>query len=97
MTLGGVQEMIAALRTPVGEVWGAVRLYCESGAATFDFDDVEFVRLLAPCFAQGARRALLIGEASDPEGPQSPGFVVLSQDWNVESVTPASSAGSPSF
>lgn len=44
MTMGGDQEMIAALRTPSGEVWGAVRLYRESGAATFDHDDVEFVR-----------------------------------------------------
>ncbi len=88
MTLGGDQEMIAALRTPAGEVWGALSLYREPGAAMFDRDDVEFVRSLAPCFAEGARRALLVGEASDPEGPQSPGLVVLSQDWNVESVTP---------
>jgi DNA-binding CsgD family transcriptional regulator len=88
MTMGGDQEMIAALRTPAGQVWGALSLYREPGAPTFDHDDLEFVRSLAPCFAQGARRALLIGEASDPEGPQSPGLVVLSQDWNVESVTP---------
>ena len=88
MTMGGDQEMIAALRTAAGEVWGAVGLYREPGEAMFDDDDVEFVRSLAPCFAEGARRALLIGEASDPEGPQSPGLVVLSQDWSVESLTP---------
>jgi hypothetical protein len=52
-----IREMIAALRTPSGEVWGAVRLYRESGAAPFDHDDVEFVRSLAPCFAQGAIRS----------------------------------------
>jgi DNA-binding CsgD family transcriptional regulator len=54
----------------------------------FDRDDLAFVRSLAPSLAEGARRALLVGEAQDPEGPQSPGLVVLSEDWEVESVTP---------
>ena len=35
-----------------------------------------------------ARRGLLIGEASDPDGPEAPGLVVLDEDWNVESLTP---------
>jgi DNA-binding CsgD family transcriptional regulator len=88
MTMGGDQEMIAALRTPTGEVWGALGLYREPGEAMFDSDDLAFVRSLAPSLAEGARRALLVGEAKDPEGPQSPGLVVLSEDWEVESVTP---------
>ncbi|MGH2917992.1 MAG: GAF domain-containing protein, partial [Solirubrobacteraceae bacterium] len=88
MTLGGDQEMIAALRTASGDVWGALGLYREPGAAMFDRDDLEFVRSLAPCLAEGARRALLVGEASDPEGPESPGLVVLSENWEVESLTP---------
>jgi hypothetical protein len=37
---------------------------------------------------QGARRALLVGEATDSEGPQSPGLVVLTDRWSVESATP---------
>jgi DNA-binding CsgD family transcriptional regulator len=88
MTMGGDQELIAALRTPTGEVWGAVGLYREPGEAMFDRDDLAFVSSLAPSLAEGARRALLVGEAQDPEGPQSPGLVVLSEDWEVESVTP---------
>jgi DNA-binding CsgD family transcriptional regulator len=88
MTMGGDQEMVTALRTPAGDVWGALGLYREPGQPIFDRDDIEFVRSLAPCLAEGARRALLVGEASDPEGPESPGLVVLSEDWNVESVTP---------
>jgi len=39
MTMGGDQEMIAALRTAAGEVWGAVGLYREPGEAMFDDDD----------------------------------------------------------
>jgi len=88
MTMGGDQEMIAALRTSAGDVWGALGLYREPGEAMFDRDEIEFVRSLAPCLAEGARRALLVGEASDPEWPESPGLVVLSEDWNVESATP---------
>jgi DNA-binding CsgD family transcriptional regulator len=88
MTLGGDQEMIAALRTPAGDVWGVLGLYREPGQPMFDRDDLEFVRSLAPALAEGARRALLVGEASDPEGPQSPGLVVLSERWEVESLTP---------
>jgi DNA-binding CsgD family transcriptional regulator len=88
MTLGGDQELIAALRAPSGEVWGALGLYREPGAPMFDRDDIAFVRSLAPTLAEGARRGLLVGEASDPEGPESPGLVVITEDWEVESLTP---------
>lgn len=88
MTMGGDQELISALRTPAGDVWGALGLYREPGQPMFDRDDIAFLRALAPRLAEGARRALLVGEASDREGPQSPGLVVLSEDWEVESLTP---------
>jgi DNA-binding CsgD family transcriptional regulator len=88
MTLGGDQELIAALRAPSGEVWGALGLYREPGAPMFDRDDLAFVRSLVPALAEGARRGLLVGEASDPEGPESPGLVVITEDWEVESLTP---------
>ena len=86
--LGGDQEMVAALLNPAGHAWGALGLYREPGAPMFDRDDIEFVRALTPALAEGARRALLIGEASDPEGPEAPGLLVLSSGWEVESATP---------
>jgi DNA-binding CsgD family transcriptional regulator len=88
MTLGGDQELIAALRTPSGEVWGALGLYREPGQRQFDDADLAFVQAVAPSLAEGARRALLVGEAVDPEGPDAPGLVVLSDDGEVESATP---------
>jgi DNA-binding CsgD family transcriptional regulator len=88
MTMGGDQELIAALRTPTSDAWGALGLYREPGAPLFDREELELVRSLAPFLAEGARRALLVGEASDPEGPESPGLVVLTDRWNVESATP---------
>jgi DNA-binding CsgD family transcriptional regulator len=88
MTLGGDQELIAALRIPSGEVWGALGLYRAPGQPLFDDAELAFVRSVAPSLAEGARRALLVGEATDPERPDAPGLVVLSEDGEVESATP---------
>ncbi|MEA2567701.1 MAG: hypothetical protein QOD49_2878 [Actinomycetota bacterium] len=88
MTYGGDQEMIAGLRTKSGEVWGALGLYREAGQPLFGAEELEFVRTVAPSLAEGARRALLVAEAMDPEGPVAPGLIVLSDRWEVESTTP---------
>lgn len=84
---GGEQEMLAGLRTASGEVWGVLGLYREPGQVPFDDDDQAFVKALAPSLAQGARRALLLGEATDPESTNAPGLLVLGADWSVESMT----------
>jgi DNA-binding CsgD family transcriptional regulator len=85
--LGGDQELIAALRTGHGEVWGAVGLYREPGAPVFDENEKRWVAAVVPHLADGARRALLVGEATDPEGPHAPGVLVLTDRWEVESTT----------
>jgi DNA-binding CsgD family transcriptional regulator len=43
---------------------------------------------VTPHLAEGAKRALLVGEASDPDGPTAPGLLVLHDDWSIESMTP---------
>lgn len=88
MALGGDQELIAALRTPAGQVWGALGLYRAPGRPLFDDAELAFVQAVAPSLAEGARRALLVGEATDPDGPDAPGLLVLTHDWQVESATP---------
>jgi len=88
MEYGGDQEMVAALRTTKGHVWGALGLYREVDQPLFDAEDKEFVLDVAPHLAVGARRALLVGEATDPEGPSPPGLVILTDRWEVESTTP---------
>jgi DNA-binding CsgD family transcriptional regulator len=88
MALGGDQELIAALRTQAGEVWGALGLYREPGQPLFDDAELAFIQAIAPSLAEGARRALLVGEAVDPEGPDAPGLIVLSHNGEVESATP---------
>ncbi len=84
---GGEQELLAGLRTPSGEVWGVLGLYREVGAPIFEASDFEFVASVAPALAAGARRALLIGEAIDPDGLHGPGLLVLTDRWEVESMT----------
>jgi DNA-binding CsgD family transcriptional regulator len=88
VALGGDQELIAGLRTRSGEVWGALGLYREPGRPFFDAVEKQFLLAAAPHLAEGARRALLVGEASDPEVPDAPGLVILDEHWEVQSTTP---------
>lgn len=88
MAMGGDQELIARLRTKQGETWGALSLYREPGAALFGEHDKRFVQAIGPQLAAGAQRAMIMGEATDPELPDSPGLVVLGTDWEIVSESP---------
>lgn len=85
---GADQELLVALRTRTGEAWGLLALYREPRKPTFQSEELRFLGAAAPHLAEGARRGLLVGEASDPEGPESPGLIVLNEDWSVDSLTP---------
>ena len=80
--------MIAALRTRGGQLWGALGLYREPDRPLFDADELAFVQTISQALADGVRRALLVGEASDPETPDAPGMVVLGENWQPESLSP---------
>ena len=88
MAFGGDQEMIAALRTRAGDTWGAIGLYREPDRPLFDAADLAFMRVVGPLLADAVRRALLLGEAADPEGPEAPGMIVLDDRWQPESMSP---------
>jgi len=85
---GADQELLVALRTRAGHTWGILGLYREPDRPQFSSDEIQFLRELSPYLAEGARRGLLMGEATDPEGPEAPGLVVLTEDWKIESFTP---------
>jgi DNA-binding CsgD family transcriptional regulator len=89
-TMGGDQEIIARLRAPSGEVWGILGLYREPGDPMFGEDDKRFLRAVTGHLAEGARRALLVGEALDPESdlPDAPGLIIVSERWEVQTATP---------
>jgi hypothetical protein len=65
MAMGGDQELIATLRTRAGGVWGAVTLYREPDQPLFDAAEKRFMQQAASQLAEGVRRALLFGEATD--------------------------------
>jgi DNA-binding CsgD family transcriptional regulator len=85
---GAEQELRAGLRTNDGVPWAAISLYREPGRPEFDADELALMLELAPYLAEGTRRGLLIGEASDPDGPDAPGLLVLGADLSIESMTP---------
>lgn len=85
---GGDQQLLVALRSRTGDVWGMVGLYREPDRPQFAPDELRFLHEVSPHLAEGARRGLLTGEAADPDGPEAPGLVVLTEKWHVESLTP---------
>jgi DNA-binding CsgD family transcriptional regulator len=83
----GIEDAAAAtIRTTSGQPWGAV-VYTRSGGR-FDRKDIDFLKTITPHVAQGVQRGFLVGEATDPEGPEPPGLVVLDEDWGISSATP---------
>jgi DNA-binding CsgD family transcriptional regulator len=87
--LGADQELVATLRTRSGQIWGTVTVYREAGRRLFDAEDLRFVHEVSTYLADGARRALLVGQAMDAEVPNAPGLVVLSETWELDSATSA--------
>ena len=85
---GGDQELIVALRSRTGDLWGALGLYRELGQPTFDETELAFLRGVSQTLAAGVRRSLLVGEATDPEGPEAPGMIVLDADFDLGSTSP---------
>jgi DNA-binding CsgD family transcriptional regulator/GAF domain-containing protein len=87
---GGEEELLVALRTRPGETWGVLALYREAGHPPFDKEEIDFLERLSPYLAAGAQRALLIGEAMEPEGPDSPALLILNEACEIESATSGS-------
>lgn len=85
---GGDQELLLALRTRTGEPWGVLALYRAPGQPEFSREERELLRALAPHLAEGARRGLLVGEATEPEEPDAPGLVILTDKFEPDSLTP---------
>lgn len=88
MTMDGDQELLLALRARSGAAWGCLGLYRAPGQDHFDAGEKRFLQAIAPAVAEGIQRALLIGEASDPDRPEAPGLLVLTETLEVESATP---------
>ncbi|WP_182481595.1 helix-turn-helix transcriptional regulator [Nocardioides immobilis] len=86
---GMAQELLVALRSSTGENWGTTRLNRAPGDPMFSEHEINLMSAAAPLIAEGVRRGLLVGEATEPEQPDAPGLVVLTLDGEVESLSPA--------
>ena len=84
---GLAQEMLVALRSKTGEFWGTVRLNRLAGQPEFSADELAFMAAVAPDLAEGIRRGLVVGEATDPDRPDAPGLIILDADGEIVSLS----------
>lgn len=54
----------------------------------FSQHEKSFVQSVSTASAEGARNALLLGQAREPDFADSPGLLILNDRWEVESATP---------
>lgn len=86
---GLAQELLVALRSATGENWGTTRLNRAPGDPMFSEHEICFMVAAAPLLAEGVRRGLLVGEATEPERPDAPAMVVMTLDGEVEALSPS--------
>jgi DNA-binding CsgD family transcriptional regulator len=86
-SVGMEDQALVALRSRTGETWGTLRLCGQLGRRPYSDQEVGYLRTLALHLADGVRRGLLMGSATDPDLPEPPGLVVMTADWTVESIT----------
>ena len=89
---GIAQEMLVALRGKKGDAWGTVRLNRLPGQPDFDADELAYMAAVAPDLAEGIRRGLLVGEATDPDHPDAPGLIILDADGEIASLSAAATS-----
>lgn len=84
---GIAQEMLVALCGKKGDAWGTVRLNRLRGQPEFNADELAYMAAVAPDLAEGIRRGLVVGEATDPDHPDAPGLIVLDADGEIASLS----------
>ena len=87
------QELVAVCRSG-DAVWASFTIYREEGRPDFDDDDLDFIGLVAPHLAEGARRGLLVGEVGDVDGDlagadRAPAVLMFGADLSLVSMTPS--------
>ena len=84
---GLAQEMLVALGSRRGDFWGTVRLNRLPGQPEFAADEIAFMAAVAPDLAEGVRRGVVVGEATDPDRPDAPGLIILDAEGEIVSLS----------
>jgi hypothetical protein len=89
-SLGLGDELRAALRTGT-TCWGYLCLHRERTSPLFTPTDVAYITRLAPLLAEGLRTALLLNDGLNANAPgqETPGVLLLADDFTVVASTPA--------
>jgi DNA-binding CsgD family transcriptional regulator len=69
--------------------WGTVGIYRDRGEPDFSDEEAAFLAGISSTLAEGFRRALLISSITTEENPDGPGLLLLDEEDNVASITPA--------
>ena len=69
--------------------WGTIAICRDRGEPDFSDEEAAFLAELASTLGDGFRRALLIGSLDTEDAPDGPGLLLLDDDNNVTSISPA--------
>ena len=80
-------ELRAALITG-GACWGFMCLHRDQSSPHFTLTEAVYLARLTPHFAEGLRKALLLGSTTGPTVPDEPGLLLLADDLSMVAITP---------
>ena len=81
-------ELRAALITG-STCWGFMCLHRDQSSPHFTLTEAAYLARLTPHFAEGLRKALLLGSTTGPTVLDEPGLLLLAEDLSVVAITPA--------
>ena len=81
-------ELRAALITG-GSCWGFMCMHRDQPSPHFTLAEAAFLARLTPHFAEGLRKALLLGNTTGATVPDESGVLLLAEDLSVVAITPA--------
>lgn len=79
-------ELRAALITG-GTCWGFMCLHRDKSRPHFTLAEAAYLARLTPHFAEGLRKALLLGSTTGPTVPDEPGLLLLADNLSVVAIT----------
>jgi len=81
-------ELRAVLLTG-GTCWGFLCLHRDHSSPHFTLTEAAYLARLTPHFAEGLRKALLLGSTTGRTVPDEPGLLLLAEDLSVVAITSA--------